>query len=155
MKHPEFWKPPKHRSFWVFYLFRFSQMSQGCKTLYLRRKIVVTWPRWVFHLSQKFHLIITTDCRKRRPVSAQTALMLVKLHTTSQIFAQHKWSAGQSMQSVIYYHCPVHFYHPHPAIGFRLAVWNCQWLHKNRAVCLSIFIILNQFDRISLSGKIS
>ena len=50
--------------------------------------------------------------RKRRPDSAQTALMPLKSHTSSQFSLQHRSSARQSMQSVIYYHCPVHLYHP-------------------------------------------
>ena len=65
-------------------------------------------------------------------------------------------SARQSMQTVIYYHRPVHSYHLLKTVmDYRSSlVWNCSMTsQKYRVVCLSASIIRNQLDKIWLSGN--
>ena len=62
------------------------------------------------------------------------------------------------MQTVIYYHRPVHSYHLLKTVmDYRSSlVWNCSMTsQKYRVVCLSASIIRNQLDKIWLSGNIS
>ena len=60
------------------------------------------------------------------------------------------------MQTVIYYHRPVHSYHLLKTVmDYRSSlVWNCSMTsQKYRVVCLSASIIRNQLDKIWLSGN--
>lgn len=104
-------------------------------------------------ISFSYHIM----SKKRASWSAQTALYAESLqHNTLNFCISTNKSARQSMQTVIYYHRPVHSYHPLKAVmDYRSSlVWNCSMTsQKYRVVCLSASIIWNQLYKIWLSGN--
>ena len=126
--------------------------------LYLLRKTTAILQIPIVDTSPKFHLSITLGIGKRAAWSAQTAPYAESLqHNILNFCISTNKSARQSMQTVIYYHRPVHSYHLLKTVmDYRSSlVWNCSMTsQKYRVVCLSASIIRNQLDKIWLSGNI-
>ena len=112
--------------------FLWNVKSMNC--LYLLWKITAFLQIPIVDTSPKFHLSITIIQQKKAAWSAQTAFMPIYTaqQNSTSVSAQIK-STRQSMQTVIYYHCPVHSYHPLKTESNHrsLSYGTVQWLHKS------------------------